>query len=56
MSVDEMSRLLRQADVPVIARVRSDAICFDVRTIREEDFESLIASVSAAVGESEPGD
>ncbi|UCE59054.1 MAG: L-seryl-tRNA(Sec) selenium transferase [Phycisphaerales bacterium] len=56
VSVDEMSRLLRQADVSVVARVRSDAICFDVRTIREEDFESLIASVSAAVWEGEPGE
>ncbi len=52
-TADEMTRLLREADVPVVARVRSDAICFDLRTVRESDLESLVASVSSAVWDRE---
>jgi L-seryl-tRNA(Ser) seleniumtransferase len=47
-SVEAMMAALREADVPVIARVRDDAICFDLRTLRPSDFEPLVASVSAA--------
>lgn len=39
---------LREAEVPVIARVRDDAICFDLRTLRPSDFEALTSSVSTA--------
>ena len=39
---------LRRSDVPVITRIRDDAICFDLRTIPESDFESLVAAVSTA--------
>jgi len=46
---------LREADVPVIARVRDDAICFDLRTLRSSDFEALVASVSAAVWDEDAG-
>jgi len=43
---------LRHADVPIIARVRDDAICFDLRTIRPDEIETLVGSVqSAAVDE-----
>ena len=52
-TVDEMMRMLREAEVPVVARVRSDAICFDLRTVRESDLESLVASVSSAVWDRE---
>jgi len=48
-SVEATMAALREADVPVIARVRDDAICFDLRTLRPSDFEPLVASVSAAV-------
>ncbi len=48
-SVAEAVAELRQADVPVIARVRDDAIFFDLRTLRPVDFESLVASVSSVV-------
>lgn len=52
-SAESMAAALREADVPVIARIRDDAICFDLRTLREPDFEILIASVSAAEWEEE---
>ena len=52
-SVETMASRLRQADTPVIPRVRDDAICFDVRTVRESDFQSLVSSVAAAVWEDE---
>ena len=43
-----MATLLRDAEVPVIARVRDDAICFDVRTLTEDELEPLAEAVSAA--------
>ena len=48
-SVETMAAALREADVPVIVRIRDDAICFDLRTLRESDFESLVATVTSAV-------
>ena len=48
-AVEVMTAALREADVPVIARIRDDAICFDLRTIRESDFKALVTSVSSAV-------
>lgn len=49
MSTEAMAAALRDCDVPVIARIRDDTIFFDLRTLREPDFETLVASVSAAV-------
>jgi len=46
--VEATMAALREAEVPVIARIRDDAICFDLRTLRPSDFELLLASVSAA--------
>ncbi len=48
-STDQMVRHLRDAETPIIVRVRDDAICFDARTIDENDFEELIVAVSGAV-------
>jgi len=58
MSAESMAGALREADVPVVARIRDDAICFDLRTLREADFETLVASVSSAMWEDGvgPGD
>ena len=50
-SVETMAARLRQSETPVIARIRDDAICFDLRTVRECDFEGLVASASSAVWE-----
>ena len=47
-TVSSMTAALREAEVPVIARVRDNALCFDLRTVRESDFESLIATVTSA--------
>ncbi len=49
LSVEEMAGRLREGEAPVVVRVRDDAICFDLRTLREPDFEHLVSSVSAAV-------
>jgi len=50
LGIDVVMRALRHADVPVIARVREDGICFDLRTIHVDEFEDLAASVAAAGG------
>ena len=49
VSTDEMAALLRTADIRVIVRVRDDAVCFDLRTIRDSDFEPLVSSVATTV-------
>ena len=46
---------LREAEVPVVACVRDDAICFDLRTLRPADFEALVASVGSTVWDDDPG-
>lgn len=48
-TVDDMIAALRNADVPVVARIRDDAICFDLRTVQEADFDALVASVSSTL-------
>src|SRR5581483_1129215 len=39
---------LRQADIPVIARIERDKIIFNMRTIADEEEEALIAAIRAA--------
>jgi L-seryl-tRNA(Ser) seleniumtransferase len=53
-SVDDIATALRDTDVPVIAHIRDDALCFDLRTIPPSDFEALVASVTAVVWERMP--
>lgn len=48
-SIDAVMSALRHAEIPVIARVHEDAICFDLRTIRESDYEDLVAAAASAV-------
>ena len=49
VKLSEAARLLRDGDVPIVARVHDDAICFDLRTITEDDFEELAAGVAATI-------
>ena len=46
-SVDDVVARLRQAETPVIVRIRDDAICFDLRTITDNDFETLANAVAS---------
>ncbi|MEK6675646.1 MAG: L-seryl-tRNA(Sec) selenium transferase [Planctomycetota bacterium] len=46
-SVESVAAALRQADVPVIARIKDDEILFDLRTLRESDMETLVSSVES---------
>jgi L-seryl-tRNA(Ser) seleniumtransferase len=48
-SIDTVMSALRHTEIPVIARVHEDAICFDLRTIREQDYEDLAAAAASAV-------
>lgn len=48
VSAGEAAAALRHADVPVVARIRDDAICFDLRTIRDREFEDLIDAIQHA--------
>lgn len=51
MGVSEAAHMLRDGDVPIVARAHDDAICFDLRTITDDDFEELAAAVAAAVAD-----
>ena len=53
LSADEAIKALRQAEVPVVARIHDEAVCFDLRTIQPSEFEDLIAGITSAVTESE---
>jgi L-seryl-tRNA(Ser) seleniumtransferase len=48
MSAEEGVKRLRAHDPPVIARIRDDAIRFDLRTLTEEDFTAIVESVGVA--------
>jgi len=47
--VEQMINRLREYEVPVIARASGDAVCFDLRTVRESDFDAIVAAVAHSV-------
>ncbi|MCC7293057.1 MAG: L-seryl-tRNA(Sec) selenium transferase [Phycisphaerales bacterium] len=51
LSTDRAVEKLRQTDPPVIARIHDDAICFDLRTLRPDEFEELASAVAEALVE-----
>ncbi len=51
IKVSEAVHLLRDAEVPIVARVHDEAICFDLRTISDDDFEDLAAGVAATLAD-----
>ncbi|RME41185.1 MAG: L-seryl-tRNA(Sec) selenium transferase [Planctomycetota bacterium] len=53
-SVSQMAAALRRGDPPVIVRISEEAVCFDLRTIREEEFEAVAETVTAAVWDHPP--
>lgn len=46
-SADELARALRGADPPVVARIDSDAIVFDVRTLADDELDFVVAAARA---------
>ncbi|MCH8889700.1 MAG: L-seryl-tRNA(Sec) selenium transferase [Myxococcales bacterium] len=50
-SAEEISKRLRAAPIPVIARVRDDALIFDVRTLLEGDEDAIEQAVGLALEE-----
>lgn len=54
LSATQAVRALRESDIPVVARIRDDAVCFDMRTVREPDVEPLVAAVTGVVWDDEP--
>ncbi len=48
LSADRAASALREADVPVVARIRDEVICFDLRTLRQSDHDDLVSSVVSA--------
>ena len=49
-SADVILRRLREFDPPVLARVHDDAVCLDLRTLRNEDLELAAAALENALG------
>jgi len=54
LSADVAAKALRDAETPVVARIRDNAICFDLRTLRTVDFEPLVAAVFSVAMPDEP--
>ncbi len=54
-SVDDVVARLRRAETPVIVRIRDDAICFDLRTITDDDFETLTNAVASTAPDNDNG-
>ncbi len=54
MSADCAASALRESDTPVVARIRDEAVCFDMRTIREPDIDPLVTSITGVVWDCEP--
>ena len=48
IGADELAHALRSAEVPVLARVRDDAVLLDVRTLLPGDVEAVEAAVRFA--------
>ncbi len=46
-SVDAAATAMRRAPTPVVARIRDDAIVFDLRTIAEEELDAVVAAVES---------
>ena len=49
LSADVIMRRLRESDPPVLARVRDDAVLFDLRTLRDADLEIAATALEAAL-------
>jgi len=48
VGIEAATAAMRASGPPVIVRVREDAIVFDLRTVRESEFEAIVASAGAA--------
>lgn len=56
LSAAAAAAALHEAEVPVITRIRDDALCFDLRTVAELDFDDLVSSTTAVLMESDEPD
>lgn len=50
ISVNDLEERLRKGEVPVIARIKEGCLLLDARTINNRDIDTLVRSVSAALG------
>ncbi|MGB0715431.1 MAG: L-seryl-tRNA(Sec) selenium transferase [Phycisphaerae bacterium] len=48
-SVTGCGKAMRLAPMPVISKIQEDAICFDLRTIADEEFDAIEAAIHAAL-------
>ncbi|MEW6569572.1 MAG: L-seryl-tRNA(Sec) selenium transferase [Nitrospirota bacterium] len=47
-SVNELEERLRKGDPPIITRIKENSLIIDVRTIRDQDLDSLVKGIKAA--------
>ncbi|MEG1576882.1 MAG: L-seryl-tRNA(Sec) selenium transferase, partial [Clostridium sp.] len=49
IQTERLERLLRKAEIPVIARVSHDKVYLDVRTIEEDEFELVVKAIAEQI-------
>jgi seryl-tRNA(Sec) selenium transferase len=47
--IERLARRLREAETPVLARTRDEALWLDVRTLTPDDFDGVIAALVFAL-------
>ena len=47
LAPEKIERLLRKEEIPIIVRVTHNQVYLDVRTIREDEFEYIVAAFTA---------
>lgn len=47
MAPEKIERLLRREEIPIIVRITHNQVYLDVRTIREDEFEYIVAAFTA---------
>ncbi|RJQ23153.1 MAG: L-seryl-tRNA(Sec) selenium transferase [Nitrospiraceae bacterium] len=50
ISVNELEKRLRLGDIPVIARIKGNALLIDARTVQDGEVKDLVRCVSTALG------
>jgi seryl-tRNA(Sec) selenium transferase len=53
ITADDLARRFRLAPVPVVPRIREDAVLLDMRTVRPAEAADIMLAAESACGESQ---